>query len=408
MRSIVASVCVALCGASLAAAQSTTTTIGGTSSTVPASSSTSIAVTTSTSVTSTTIDFDGYEPKTCARTEASKEDCREVCCTEDFDALAASCDLSACDGDPALLEQWVTVGQFYKYCQNPEDPIVTDLFEVETIADKFEEFNASDSCRAYEFGCKRAARKHARQCADSDRCVACCRTVLHRWRAKRARVARQTSTDVPACRAALRCLRRATRKSEACRRACRQRPTCGENAFRTCMEKSQGGRMVLACYSKCTDKCSNSDSYKWCLQACQGLDECASYDSCSGAAPATTTTTTVGPTTTALGSTSTVPASTSTSLPGGPTTTTPTTTTPPTTVLPVNEPAFGFTSSIGLARPRGVDGCLTKEPSFCVEITTTSSSTSTSTSSTSQSTTSTSSSTSTSSPLLVGGRYRFK
>jgi len=50
---------------------------------------------------------------------------------------------------------------------------------------------------------------------------------------------------------------------------------------RICLEKSPNGREVLECYGKCADKCSNTDAYRWCVQACQGLNECDAYEGCA-------------------------------------------------------------------------------------------------------------------------------
>jgi len=289
MRRIIAGVFLGLWGSVHALAQTTTTTVVGTSSTAIVTSTFTSTSSSSSSSTSSTIctgaACTNYDPRQCARTSDSKEDCREDCCTAGFDELVGTCDGDACGGDwDDFVEEWQRAGQFYKYCQNTD---ADTEFTEEQIGQKFVEFNVDDSCRAYRFGCKKAARKHVRQCADAGRCVACCRTVLRRWRARAVRDVKQGGVGA-SCRKGIRCLRRATRKTEACRGACRRRPTCGESAFRQCLEATPSGREVLACYAKCADKCGNANSYRWCLQACQGLGDCAAVDACSETFGATT------------------------------------------------------------------------------------------------------------------------
>jgi hypothetical protein len=285
MRRIIVGVCLSLWGACLAVAQSTTSTLVTTTSTsTPTSTATSTSLATSTSTsttttTSSTVLVEDYDPKQCAREATAKDACRQECCTAGYDMLVAQCDGDACGGDwDEFVDDWRLAGEFYKFCQNTDDDEAD--FEVEAVGAKFVEFNVDKSCRAYQFGCKKAARKHVRQCADAGRCVGCCRTVLRRWRAKAVRTVMRGGLRA-ACRQSVRCLRKATRKSQACRTACRRRPTCGESQFRQCLEAKPAGREVLGCYAKCAGKCENSDSYRWCLQACQGLDDCGVFDVCA-------------------------------------------------------------------------------------------------------------------------------
>lgn len=379
MRRILAAVSAALCAASLASAQTTTTTVvPSTTTTVAASTSTTTSSSTSTS---STITLGGYDPRTCADESSTKEECRRDCCSADFEDLAATCNGDACGTDWDLfVEQWQQAGDFFKYCQNTEDD-ESDFgfeFEIEAIGQKYREFNVDDTCQEYRFGCKKAARKHARQCADSDRCVGCCRTTMKRWRARAAAEVQRGSLG-PECRKAVQCLRRVSRQANACRNACRRRPACGAQQIRECLAATPKGRTILDCYAKCSEKCSNRDSYKWCYQACQGLDQCDAIVGCGGASSATTTSTTSPPTSTI--------ASTSSTLVGASTTTT--------TIA-----GASTTTTVAAASARARGECLERESlALCVEITTTSTSTSSTTSTTSQSTTSTSSSTTTTSPF---------
>jgi hypothetical protein len=280
MRRILAGVCVGLWGASLALAQSTTTTVAATSSTsIGTSTSTTSSTSTSIGCTDPTLTFETFDPRQCAQDEAFKDDCRVGCCTDAFDCLADSCNPNGlCDlgAWSDFRDEWARAGEFYKYCQNPEDPNLTEEFD---IAARFVEFNVDDSCRQYPFGCKKAARRHVRQCADNDRCIGCCQTALVRWRAAAIRTVKRAGGGA-FCKQAIRCLRRATSKGTACRNACRRKPTCGEDAFKRCLEKTSQGREVLECYGKCTEKCGNADAYRWCVQACQGLNDCQSFGEC--------------------------------------------------------------------------------------------------------------------------------
>jgi len=182
-----------------------------------------------------------------------------------------------------FTEQWRKAGLFYKFCQNPEDPNpeVSDAFDdVGVIKQTFETYNVDKSCRAYLFGCKRAARKHVLQCADSDRCVTCCQSAKVRW--ERAAVKELRAKGGGAlCNGAIRCIKKATRAANVCRAQCRRQPTCGQEALRNCLNGTFNGKGVSRCYSKCATKCGSNESYTWCLQACQGLSECGPYEDCA-------------------------------------------------------------------------------------------------------------------------------
>lgn len=346
MRSLLVILAAGLWTASTAAAQTTsTTTLLSTSTTLSSTTTTtmlgSTTVTSSvTTTTATTTSVTTLPGATCAESTTTKAGCRESCCANLFTEQSADCnaDGSCVESEyERFAEQWRKAGLFYKFCQNPEDPnpeVSLAFDDVSAIRKTFARFNVDKSCRAYLFGCKKAARKHVRQCADADRCVACCRTAMVRWRkAALKRVRARGGGGL--CRPAIRCLKTATRNAKICRDQCRDAATCGQTEFMNCLTGTFNGKDVRRCYSKCANKCRNGDSYRWCLQACQGLHECGPYEDCSSELDST-------------------------------------------------EPP----------------GCLAKEPSDCVAVTTTSSSTSTSTSTTVRTTTTaTSSSTSTTSPL---------
>jgi hypothetical protein len=299
MRRILVGLGLAMCSVSLAAAQSTTTTVAPTSSTttttststtassVISSSTTSTFTTTSTSVGPTcgNTSVASYDPRACARCGksegTSKEVCRQDCCSSDFALLSDSCNAFGDCDDGAwsdFVDGWNKAGTFYNTC----------LREKGDNTDKFATYNLPDSCREYVGGCKATGLRHVRQCADVDRCVTCCRTTLRRWRHSIAGVVRRKSANPRRCQKAIRCLRRASRKAEACRNACRRAPTCGQDELRTCLDKTKGGRDVLRCFGKCADKCHKPDAYPWCIQACQGLNQCNAFDDCTSGSSAET------------------------------------------------------------------------------------------------------------------------
>ncbi|HWP64560.1 MAG TPA: hypothetical protein VNO26_01445 [Candidatus Limnocylindria bacterium] len=374
MRRILVGLGAGLWLAASAAAQSTTTslapttTVTATSTTAP---STTLTTTTSTSVTTVPCGGGGggkYDPRACVESSTSKEECRQECCSADFEDLVAEC--NACEECDELawsdfLDEWRAAGEFYRTCQVDGGNAL-----------KFVEFNVPDSCRAYVAGCKATARRHVRQCADVDRCVGCCGQVLTRWRRNARRALLRNTPEPRRCRKAVRCLRRAERKVRACRNACRRAPTCGESQLRLCLEASAGGRQVLACYAKCAEKCHRPESYRWCIQACQGLDECEAFDECAGIALPTTVTT-IGPTTSTIGGVTTSTVGVTTSTVGGATTSTVAVTT---STLAVPSGGLGAWLRPWAAPARGT--CLEREERTCVTVTTSSTSTSTSTSST--------------------------
>jgi hypothetical protein len=124
--------------------------------------------------------------------------------------------------------------------------------------------------------------------------VTCCRTTLRRWRQDAARDVLQAPDSTPQCRQAVRCVRRASRKAEACRDACRRTPTCGQDELRECLVSRPAGRDVLECYGKCADKCAQPDAYPWCIQACIGINLCDAFEMCADVGATTVTSTSDG------------------------------------------------------------------------------------------------------------------
>ena len=303
MRSVLAALAAGLWTATLAAAQTsttvpastTTTLIGSTTTTLVGSTTTTVVTSTVTTVSSTTVTSTSVTTlpgQTCAQATDSKRGCRESCCSNLFNEQSADCNA---DGNcveseyQAFAEQWRKAGLFYKFCQNPDDPNpeVSGAFEdVSAIRKTFARFNVDSSCQAYLFGCKKAARKHVRQCADNDRCVACCRMATVRWRAEAIKRVRARGGG-KLCNPAIRCLKTATKNAKICRDQCRRTETCGQADFMECLTGSLAGWDVRRCYKKCANKCRSNDSYVWCLQACQGLSECGPYEECAASLDST-------------------------------------------------------------------------------------------------------------------------
>jgi hypothetical protein len=249
---------------------------GGTTSTVPStttstSSSTSSSSVTTTSVTTTTVACSGD----CDADAVDKPDCKG-CCGTCFQQDALACNTGSCNSSAwgAFVDAYRTANQDYEACQDDEDAA--------TRAADFTRYNVNDSCFKYQIGCNNYARKIGNidgfPCAGIQECVACCSTVLVR---KQRQLARNLVRGNAGCRQALKCFRKQVRRRVGCEARCRQRPTCGAESFRDCLEGLQRGRPLLACFGKCADKCGNRDSYKWCLQACSGADECDAFDKCS-------------------------------------------------------------------------------------------------------------------------------
>lgn len=225
----------------------------------------------------------------CKSEGGSKEDCRQGCCTSYFDALVEPCNAFGDCDDGAwddFIVQWNKANDFYNGCLRSE----TDTVEP-SIPIAFQRYNLPDSCREYVGGCKVTALRHVNQCADAERCVTCCRTTLRRWRHAIAGDLLRAS-NARRCQNAIRCLRRGSRKAEACRDACRRTATCGQGELRECLASKPAGREVLECYGKCADKCGNPEAYPWCIQACNGLKECKGFDDAIECAEEGTTTVT--------------------------------------------------------------------------------------------------------------------
>src|SRR5262245_18250905 len=134
MRKTAAAVLAALLAGSHAAAQTTSTSLGPatsttltSTSTTASSSSTTVTPTTTTSVTTICAgdgsgQVEGYDPRECAQEAVdfgdSKEECRQDCCTSDFEDNVDSCDSCGCDAADldTFKAGWMNANRFYNTC----------------------------------------------------------------------------------------------------------------------------------------------------------------------------------------------------------------------------------------------------------------------------------------------------